>query len=291
MRVGTVLPTAESDGPGRIPAWNEIRSFAQHAESVGLDSLWVADHLYGNELGRPREGIHEAWTLLTGVAASTRRIGLGQLVTCTSFRSPGVVAKMAITADAISGGRLRLGLGAGWHDEEYRAFGYPTDHRVSRFEEALEIIVRLLHGETVTFSGRYYSVAEATLLPAPERRIPVLVAGDGPRMLGLTARHADEWNTAWFRKIDERLEKRLAAMDEALAAAGRERSALTITAGVVAGAAGEPATAEEIARTIAACQELAIDEVIVLLQPMTEGALDRLAEARAAVGAGPGNRA
>lgn len=278
MRLGTVLPVAESDGPGRTPSWAEVREFAQHAEGAGIDSLWVADHLYGNEQGRPPEGIHEAWTLLTGVAASTHRIGLGQLVTPTSFRSPGLVAKMAVTVDAISGGRLTLGLGAGWHDEEYRAFGYPTDHKVSRFEEALEIIVRLLRGETVTFGGRYYTVSGAVLLPAPTRLIPVLVAGDGPRMLGLTARFADAWNTAWFAKLDDRLQKRLANMDEALRAAGRDRSGLAVTVGLVLNEADAPDAAERVASMLETCRESGIDEAIVLLQPMTEAALDRLAE-------------
>lgn len=280
MRVGTVLPTAESDGPGRTPTWTEIRDFAQHAEHVGLDSLWVADHLYGNEPEQPPQGIHEAWTLLCGVAASTERIGLGQLVTCTSFRNPGLVAKMAVTADAISGGRLTLGLGAGWHDAEYRAFGYPTDHRVSRFEEALEIIVGLLRGETVTFEGRYYSMSEAVLLPAPERRIPVLVAGDGPRMLGLTARHAAAWNTAWFATLDDRIEMRIAGMEAALHAEERDRSDLHFTAGVVLREADQPTAAERIAGIIEACSKLRIDEVIVLLQPMTEASLHHLAEGR-----------
>ena len=280
MKVGTVLPTAESDGPGRIPTWTEVRDFAQHAEGVGLDSLWVADHLYGNEPELPPQGIHEAWTLLCGVAASTGRIGLGQLVTCTSFRNPGLVAKMAVTADAISGGRLALGLGAGWHDPEYRAFGYPTDHRVSRFEEALEIIVRLLRGETVTFAGRYYSMSEAALLPAPARRIPVLVAGDGPRMLGLTARHADAWNTAWFATLDDRIGMRIAAMEAALHSAGRDRSDLHFTSGLVLREADQPTAAERIAGMIDACSKLRIDEVIVLLQPMTEASLHHLAEGR-----------
>lgn len=278
MRLGTVLPVAQSDGPGRTPTWAEVREFAQHAEAAGLDTLWVADHLYGNEQGRPPEGIHEAWTLLTGVAASTQRIGLGQLVTPTSFRSPGLVAKMAVTVDAISGGRLVLGLGAGWHDEEYRAFGYPTDHKVGRFEEALEIIVRLLHGETVTYHGRYHAVSDAVLLPAPTRPIPVLVAGDGPRMLGLTARFADAWNTAWFTKVDDRLLRRLANMNEALRAAGRDRSSLVVTIGLVVNQADAPDSAERVARLLDTCRELGIDEAIVLLQPMTEAALDRLAE-------------
>ncbi len=278
MRVGTVLPTAESDGPGRVPAWREIRDFARHAERVGIDSVWAADHLYGNEPSKPPEGIHEAWSLLTGVATATERIGIGQLVTPTSFRSPGLLAKMAVTLDAISSGRLTLGLGAGWHDEEYRAFGYPTDHKVSRFEEALEIIVRLLRGETVTFSGTYYSVSRAILLPAPSRPIPVLVAGDRPRMLGLTARYADAWNTAWFGKLDDRLDARLAAMNQALSAAGREPSSLGITVGVVVNDADKPDAVDRIDRLLEECRERRIDEAIVLLQPMTEAALDRLAD-------------
>lgn len=278
MKIGVVLPTAQSDGQGRTPTWTEVRDFARHAEALGLDSLWAADHLVGNEQGKPPEGIHEAWTMLTGIAASTERIGLGQLVTPTSFRSPGIVAKMAVTLDAISSGRLTLGLGAGWHDEEYRAFGYPTDHKVSRFEEALEIIVRLLRGETVTFSGSYYSVSEATLLPAPSRLIPVLVAGDGPRMLGLTARYAGAWNTAWFAKLDDRLQKRLANMDEALRSAGRDRSTLSITAGLVLNDADQPDASDRAARMLETCREFGIDEAIVLLQPMTEAALDSLAK-------------
>ena len=115
-----------------------------------------------------------------------------------SFRNPGILAKMAVTADAVSDGRLVLGLGAGWHDPEYLAFGFPTDHRVSRFEEALQIIGPLLRGERVSVTGRYHQVRDAVLLPAPERPIPTLVAGHGPRMLQLTARHADAWNTAWY---------------------------------------------------------------------------------------------
>ena len=278
MRIGTILPTADSDGPGRIPTWAEIREFAQRAEQAGLDSIWAADHLYGNEMGRPPAGIHESWTLLCGIAAATDRIAIGHLVTCVSFRNPGLLAKMAVTADAISGGRLTLGLGAGWHDPEYRAFGYPIDHRVSRFEEALEIIVRLLRRETVTFHGRYHSVTEAVLLPPPERHIPVLVAGDGPRMLGLTARHADAWNTAWFRKIDDRLQKRIDNMEAALRAAGRDRSNLAMTVGVFVEGADGPDAADRVARLVESARTLKVDELVVLLQPMTSDSLARLKE-------------
>jgi alkanesulfonate monooxygenase SsuD/methylene tetrahydromethanopterin reductase-like flavin-dependent oxidoreductase (luciferase family) len=134
MRIGVVVPMSLSDGPGQMPTWPQVRTFGQHAEAVGLDSLWVCDHLLS---GPPEEGIHEGWTILAALAASTRRVELGQLVSCTSFRHPALLAKMATTADTVSGGRLILGLGAGWYDPEYTAFGYPTDHRVARFEEAL----------------------------------------------------------------------------------------------------------------------------------------------------------
>src|SRR5215218_8332014 len=147
MRIGVVVPMAVSDGPGQMPTWPQVRAFGQHAEAAGLDSVWVCDHLLS---GSPDQGIHEGWTILAALAASTHRVELGQLVTCTSFRHPGLLAKMATTADTVSGGRLVLGLGAGWYEPEYQAFGYPTDHRVSRFEEAIAIVGPLLRGERVT---------------------------------------------------------------------------------------------------------------------------------------------
>src|SRR5580765_2174002 len=170
-----MLPVGDLDGPdGRAPTWAEVRGVAQTAEAVGLDSVWMADHLLARVEGA-EHGMHDAWTLLTAVAAVTERVELGPLVLCSGFRSPGVIASMAATLDAVSGGRLVLGLGAGWHDPEYEASGFPTDHKVSRFEEALEIVARLLRGERVTYEGRYYRVADAVLAPPPERRIPLLV--------------------------------------------------------------------------------------------------------------------
>ena len=130
-----------------------VRAVAETAEGCGLDSVWIADHLLAEMQDGTVHGMHDAWTLLSAVAAVTTRVELGPLVLCSSFRDPGVVAKMAATLDEVSDGRLVLGLGAGWHDPEYEAFGFPTDHRVSRFAEALEIIVRLLRGERVSFDG------------------------------------------------------------------------------------------------------------------------------------------
>lgn len=273
MRIGVMVPMSLSDGPGRMPSWADIRSFAEHAEAVGVDSLWVCDHFVSGPEEGVVEGIHEAWTILSALAASTSRVELGQLVTCVSFRSPSLLAKMAVTADAVSGGRLTLGLGAGWYDPEYHAFGYPTDHRVGRLEEALRIIVPLLRGETVTLAGRYHRVEEAVLLPAPERRIPILVASNRPRMLSLTARFADAWNTAWYGRPDARLRQRLADVDEALEAEGRDPATLRRTVGV-------EVENDELARALDEYEELGVDDVIVLLQPMNERSLERLADAR-----------
>jgi alkanesulfonate monooxygenase SsuD/methylene tetrahydromethanopterin reductase-like flavin-dependent oxidoreductase (luciferase family) len=133
MRVGVTVPMSVSDGPGRISSWPETLAFARHAESIGLDSVWVCDHFISSPPGGPVEGIHEGWTILSALAASTSRVEVGSLVMCNSFRNPALLAKMAVTADAVSDGRLVLGLGAGWYDAEYVAFGYATDHGVSRF--------------------------------------------------------------------------------------------------------------------------------------------------------------
>jgi alkanesulfonate monooxygenase SsuD/methylene tetrahydromethanopterin reductase-like flavin-dependent oxidoreductase (luciferase family) len=287
MRIGVTLPFGASDGPGRLPTWREMRGFAAHAEAIGLDSLWVCDHFLSGPADRPAEAIHEGWTIVAALAASTSTIELGQLVMCVSFRSPALLAKMAVTADGVSGGRLVLGLGAGWYDPEYLAFGFPTDHRVARFEEALQIIGPLLRGERLTFAGRYHQTRGAVLLPPPDRPIPILVAGHRPRMLRLTARYADAWNTAWFGLPDKRLDQRLADMHAALQAEGRDPATLRRTVGMdceltgtgQVGGGSFAGRAGELARAIDAYERLGIDDLIVCLQPSTQQGLDQLARA------------
>ena len=115
---------------------------ARAAEEVGFDSIWLGDHLLYRGDGREERGPWEVWTMLAALAAVTERVELGPLVACASFHPPGLIAKMAATIDEISGGRFVLGLGAGWNETEYRAFGLPYDHRVSRFEESFEIVRR-----------------------------------------------------------------------------------------------------------------------------------------------------
>jgi alkanesulfonate monooxygenase SsuD/methylene tetrahydromethanopterin reductase-like flavin-dependent oxidoreductase (luciferase family) len=290
MRIGVVLPMSSSDGSGQMPGWPKVRAYGQHAEAIGLHSLWVCDHLLSGPSDDSTEGIHEGWTITAALAASTRRVELGQLVMCVSFRRPALLAKMATTADAVSGGRLILGLGAGWYDPEYEAFGYPTDHRVGRFGEAIGIIGPLLRGQTVTMAGTYYQVRGAVLCPPPDRPIPILVAANGWRMLRLTARYADAWNTAWFGLPDDLLHRRLADLDAALDAEGRDPATLRRTVGMevrdpgatdpgggLGGAFG--GSVDQLARAIDAYEQLGFDDLIVQLAPKTTRSLDRLAEA------------
>lgn len=236
MKIGLMLPQAAADGAGGT--WPEIRGLARQAETGGADSLWLSDHFFHRAAGAPtgsETGYHEGWTLLSAVAAATERVELGTLVLATSFRPAGLLAKMAVTADEVSGGRLILGLGCGWHEPEYEAFGYPFDHRVSRFGETLAIVAPLVRGERVTAGGVYQEVREAAILPPPGRRIPILVAADGPRMLRLTAEHADAWQTAWFGGPDDRFRRRLGALDAACEAAGRDPDTLDVTVGIELG--------------------------------------------------------
>jgi probable F420-dependent oxidoreductase len=288
VKIGTILPAGEVDSSGKTPDWQTIRSFALAAESRGLDSVWMFDHFFNRSDSGATEGMHEAWTIVSAVAAVTQRVEIGTLVLCASFRNPGLVAKMAATADDVSGGRLILGLGAGWHDPEYEAFGYPTDRRVARFDEALQIIAPLLRGESVTFKGRYHEAHEAILAPGPVRRIPILIAGGGPRMLRLAARHADAWNTAWYGAPDPQLDRELAALTEALDLEGRDPGSMTRTVGLIVrdpdGTTSHDehefaGSVEELARVIDAYADLGIDHLIVLLQPMTDASLDRLSQA------------
>jgi alkanesulfonate monooxygenase SsuD/methylene tetrahydromethanopterin reductase-like flavin-dependent oxidoreductase (luciferase family) len=220
VKVGTTLP--QRGGDGESIDWPAMRALAQLAEAGGADSLWLADHfLYRNE--GTEMGLHEAFTMLTAVAATTTTVQVGPLVACTSFRSPGMLAKVAAALDQVSGGRLILGLGCGWHEPEYRSFGYPFDHRVGRFEEVVTAVSALLRGERVSVSGEWVELDDAVLLPPPVREIPLLIASNGPRMLGITARFAHAWQAAWFGRIGEEFRSERAALQEACDAAGRTR--------------------------------------------------------------------
>lgn len=292
MRVGVVLPIAQEDGMAAPPSYDEIRKVARTAEAAGLDSVWVFDHLLFRSDGETT-GIHECWTVLSAIAEATERVQLGTIVMCTAFRNPALLAKMAATLDHISGGRLILGIGCGWHDPEYEAFGYPTDHKVGRFEEALTIIRDLIRDGRADHAGRWTSATDAVLLPPARPDLPILIAAKRPRMLELTARHADAWNLAWFGRPDERL---TSVRDELLATCdriGRDPATLDQTVGIEIrypdlvtivprtppperALTGSPA---EVAAGMTEYGPLGVRHLIAALDPTTPEAVERLAEA------------
>ena len=193
---------------------------ARTAEAVGLDSLWLGDHLLYDLPGGITRGPWEVWTSLAAIAAVTERIGIGPLVASTGFHEPAMLAKQAATVDGISGGRLVLGLGAGWNEREYRAFGFPYDRRVSRFEEAFTVIRTLLREGRIDFRGTYYSLEDCVLDPRPTRPggPPLMLGSIGERMMRIGLPHVDAWNVWWsdygnspdgFAALRERVEQPL----------------------------------------------------------------------------------
>lgn len=310
MKIGLMLPLGEDDVLGRPPSFETLRAMAIAADDSGLDSVWGADHL----IFRPEDntdgashGIHECWTVLTAVAAVTTRVSIGPLVLAMPFRPPALLAKMATTLDEVSGGRLVLGLGAGWHEPEFDAFGYPFDHRVGRFEEALTVLLPLLRGERVTHAGRWYGVDDAAIVPPGPRPggPPILIAGKQPRMLRLVAQYADMWNAAWYGKPEtaRELDDRLTSLREALRLEGRDSASLTLSAGVFVafpelyeGPNEDPpsramtGTVEEVGRQLASYGERGMTHLICHLWPSTPRAVEQLAAA-AEVARGSGDAA
>ena len=223
MRVGVQLPEVEW-----VARWPQLREMARTAEEVGLDSIWVGDHLLYRGDGRPPRGPLEAWTTLAAIAAVTERVQIGPLVASASFHNPAMLAKQAATLDEVSGGRLILGLGAGWNEAEYLAYGFPFDHRVSRFEEAFTIIRTLLADGRCDFHGTYHELQDCELLPRGPRHEhgegpPLMVGSMGERMLSITLPWVQAWN-AWFTWFGNSVEGYRALRDKidaACVAAGR----------------------------------------------------------------------
>ena len=286
MKVGFIIPMGEDGDTGESPRYADIRALALQAEAAGFDSVWVYDHLLYRFPDRPTLGIWECWTILAALAEATERVELGTLVMPVSWRNPALLAKMATTVDEISNGRLILGLGAGWHDPEYDAFGYPTDHKVSRFGEALVLICELIRTGRADMDGRWTTARDAVLVPPARPDIPILVAAFGPRMLGLTAQHADAWNTAWHGLPDERMADGRAALAEACERIGRDPAAIQFTAGVTVrygdGADSAPAlagTPDDVARGLQVHADAGVDHLVAALEPMTAATLSEFAQA------------
>jgi alkanesulfonate monooxygenase SsuD/methylene tetrahydromethanopterin reductase-like flavin-dependent oxidoreductase (luciferase family) len=293
VKVGVILPSREWPGEP-APRYADVRGLARQAESLGFDSVWLFDHLLVREPGRPDQGFWETWTLLSALAEATTRVEVGTLVASAGFRHPGVLAKMAETLDEVSGGRLVLGLGAGWLQAELDAFGLPHDRPVSRLEEALQVIGPLLRGGRVDFTGRFFNATACVNVPRGPRAQgpPILLGGQGPRMLRLAARFADAWNACWFAGPDARWHGLRRALDAACEAEGRDPATLQATAGVPvlypelgatvpSGQARAQVLVGNTAAVAAALGDLAdagVAHVMCSVKPTTPAALDRLGE-------------
>jgi alkanesulfonate monooxygenase SsuD/methylene tetrahydromethanopterin reductase-like flavin-dependent oxidoreductase (luciferase family) len=213
-------------------SWTEVRDDFVQAEELGFDHAWLVDHLVDTD-GAPEDGCLEGWTLLAAIAARTERIRLGVLVSSNTFRHPALLLKEAVTVDHISGGRVILGIGTGWHEDEHRRYGIDLPapaERVDRFEEAVECISLLMGQERTTFHGRHYQLEDARLEPRPvqQPRIPILIAAHRPRMLRIAARYADQWDTfaaiagTATDGVEAEIAERIAALDDACRAIGRD---------------------------------------------------------------------
>jgi alkanesulfonate monooxygenase SsuD/methylene tetrahydromethanopterin reductase-like flavin-dependent oxidoreductase (luciferase family) len=298
LKVGVQLPEVEYE-----PRWRDLAEMARVAEDIGLDSVWVGDHyLYRRADGA--RGPWEAWTQLAAIAAVTSRVELGPLVASTSFHQPAVLAKMAATVDEISGGRLVLGLGAGWNEDEYLAFGFPFERRVARFAEAFTIVRTLLRDGAIDFAGEFYTLRDCELLPSGPRPggPPLMVGSDGPRMLRLTMPHVQAWNAFyhWFGNRPQGLAAERAKVDEACRDVGRDPAQVARTAAVLVklpGATGArefdrgaaPAvsgTPDEIAATLRAFAAEGISHLQLVIDPVTPAGIAALAPVLEALDAG-----
>jgi alkanesulfonate monooxygenase SsuD/methylene tetrahydromethanopterin reductase-like flavin-dependent oxidoreductase (luciferase family) len=279
LRVGVQLPEVE-----REVRWPEYVAMARAAEESGFDSIWLGDHLLYRGDGREERGPWEVWTMLAALAAVTERVELGPLVACASFHPPGLIAKMAATVAEVSGGRFVLGLGAGWNETEYRAFGLPYDHRVSRFVESFEIVRRTLAGERVTLEGGFWQVDDLVVLPLPEQRVPLMIGSNGPRMLAATLPYVDRWNT-WYDRYENTVEGFAglnAFVSEQAERAGRDPGEIYRSTAVLveldpeaakrphADVTSRPVTLDGLPSHLAALEEAGADEAILILRPITE---------------------
>jgi alkanesulfonate monooxygenase SsuD/methylene tetrahydromethanopterin reductase-like flavin-dependent oxidoreductase (luciferase family) len=286
MDVGIVLLIEGNEEVG-FPRYREVRDFARQAEAAQLDSLWVYDHLlFGSD---PPKGQWECFTFLPALAEATERIQLGTLVACTAFRNPAMLAKIAITLDEVCNGRFTLGLGAGWNQREFDAFGFPFDHRVDRFEEALKIIVPLVRDRKVDYQGQYAQANNCEMVPQGPRPggVPIMIGATGPRMTRLTAQYADSINTGVDLSNPAKTFEQVAV---ACAEFGRDTSSLPITTpvwtafpdlGLIPDHMREStySSAAEVADVLKAYDQAGVAHVMLDFKPNNSAALARVIEA------------
>ncbi|MDG1877394.1 MAG: LLM class flavin-dependent oxidoreductase [Acidimicrobiales bacterium] len=301
MKIGVQLPEVEWE-----VSFPEYLEMARAAEAAGFDSIWVGDHLL-YDLPRGARGPWEAWTTLAAIAAVTDQVEIGPLVASTSFHAPPMLAKQAATVDAISEGRLILGLGAGWNRREYDAFGFPYDRRVSRFEEAFTIVRTLLRDGEIDFHGDYYDVDRCVLHPRSPRPDgpPLMVGSIGPRMLGITLPHVDAWNVWWsdYGNEADAFAAQKTTVDEIAESVGRDPGTVDATCAVLVQLEGggrrqmgnygaesnvEPVTGSpaEITDQLAAFGAAGASHVQLVVDPITRDSIEWLAQVTELLGKG-----
>lgn len=292
MKIGLLVYTANDRQSNSKRSYASIRGIAQQAEADGFDSIWLADHLVYRSPGEPARGVWECWTMLAALAEATQRVEIGTLTLCNSLRNPAVLAKMATAADEVSDGRVIVGIGAGWNEAEYQAFGLPFDHRVGRLEEALQILRPLLRDGHVDFEGQYYQARDCEDVPRGPRPAgpPLLVGGEGPRMLRLAARYGDQWNIGYMGD-PETMAGPLARFGTACQEVGRDPATVGVTALIGVwfpelqpdkpGMFDTPLTGtpEELAKAMRGYAELGVQHIMFQCAPYTPEALQQLAEA------------
>lgn len=286
LRIGLNIPNGIGYMAQGVLRWDQIVAFAQTAEAVGFDSVWVADHMlfrYPNE--SETQSRWECWSVLSGLATVTSRVQIGPLVSCMGFRNPAHLAKIAETVDEMSDGRLVLAVGAGWHEPEFTSHGFPFDHRASRFEEGFTVLHELLRTGHSSFSGKYITLVDGEVIPRGPRlnQIPLIGGTNGERLLRITARLADGWNTDWIGSPDAVPPLR-EAVDRACDEVGRDPATLSRSACVYIdlpsatgrfplprvderqpGAQSHPQIIENIHRYA----EEGLDEIMIWLDPNT----------------------
>ena len=309
IKIGLIITPVEDRDGTATPRWKQILSVAKMAEEVGFDSIWISDHLIHRFSNEADYGIWECWSLVSALAACTTRVQIGTWVLCSGFRNPALFAKMEDTVDEISGGRLIVGIGSGWHKPEYDAFGFPFENRVSRFEEAITIIHGLLRSGHIDFDGRFYRARDCELRPRGPRvkGAPIMIGtiggtplgekwgivGNSSKMLEITARYADIWNCPWIN--DPAVIPPIREMvDRACLSAGRAPSTLLRSNGVMLSLPGwekQPgirvmrtgraamgavdATPEEHAHFLRRFAANGVHEVHISLDPETPDALEK----------------
>jgi alkanesulfonate monooxygenase SsuD/methylene tetrahydromethanopterin reductase-like flavin-dependent oxidoreductase (luciferase family) len=302
--IGLYLPIRESRGSSHhadvTRSWPDLLRLARLSEDAGFDAVWVPDHLlfrWPGEDDRP-QGTWECWSILSALAARTTRLSLGTLVACTSFRHPALLAKMAETVDEISSGRLVLGLGAGYHEPEFRAFGYRFEDRASRFEEDVTVIRELLSRGRSDFSGRHQRLEGAVLRPRGPRPdgLPIMIATSNPqgalrpRMHRILAERADFWNgwLAFWRSWPDAIPPLRAHIDAACWAAGRDPVTLSRTVTILVrfpdldpaplpgGVEPLTGTPAELASAFAGFAAEGISHLQLQLDPCTPAAIERI---------------